>query len=217
MATTDEIRRRWLGAKGYAKRRGYPSHSDDFAQEFIAAWLENPKKIYETYWIDYIRKVYGDTRHENGRLKANSLLSPWVNDTEQPTGAPDVEESMVRTEELGGALEKLTRDDQIILKLYYYFDLSLKEIGELFNVTESRVSQRIRNAVKKVREDTKLDPILESQKFSADRTLEDVENTHILMMLRYCNDNQVETAKRLGISERGMRYKVFKLRQKGLY
>ncbi|MBI2027569.1 MAG: FliA/WhiG family RNA polymerase sigma factor [Deltaproteobacteria bacterium] len=38
-------------------------------------------------------------------------------------------------------LEELPEKQRLVLALYYYEDLNLKEIGEILNVTESRVSQ----------------------------------------------------------------------------
>ena len=40
-----------------------------------------------------------------------------------------------------GALSRLSPRDQDIVRLYYFEDLSLKEIGRVLGVTESRVSQ----------------------------------------------------------------------------
>jgi len=39
------------------------------------------------------------------------------------------------------ALEQLTKDEQMVMALYYYEGLTLKEISEVLKVTESRVSQ----------------------------------------------------------------------------
>jgi len=39
------------------------------------------------------------------------------------------------------AIESLPEKQRLVLSLYYYEDLNLKEIGEVLDVTESRVSQ----------------------------------------------------------------------------
>ncbi len=44
-------------------------------------------------------------------------------------------------EELSGAIEKLSEREQLVLALYYYEELTLKEIGHVLDVSESRVSQ----------------------------------------------------------------------------
>jgi len=38
-------------------------------------------------------------------------------------------------------IEKLTEKERLVLNLYYKEELTLKEIGEILNVTVSRVSQ----------------------------------------------------------------------------
>lgn len=49
------------------------------------------------------------------------------------------------------AIEELPDRQKMVLSLYYYEDLNLKEIGQVLNVTESRVSQLHAQAVVKLR------------------------------------------------------------------
>jgi RNA polymerase sigma factor FliA len=55
------------------------------------------------------------------------------------------------TARLAGALAELTAREQTVLQLYYVEELSLKEIGGLLGVTESRVCQIHGAAVKRLR------------------------------------------------------------------
>lgn len=55
-------------------------------------------------------------------------------------------------------IEELPEKQKLVLSLYYYEDLNLKEIGKILEVTESRVSQLHTQAVEKLR--TRLKPIL---------------------------------------------------------
>jgi RNA polymerase sigma factor for flagellar operon FliA len=59
------------------------------------------------------------------------------------------EEEMV--EELSSAISALPERDQIVLNLYYQDELTLKEIGQVLGVSESRVSQIHTAAVVKLR------------------------------------------------------------------
>ena len=43
--------------------------------------------------------------------------------------------------ELAAAIEQLSEREQLVLALYYHEDLTLKEIGHVLQVSESRVSQ----------------------------------------------------------------------------
>jgi RNA polymerase sigma factor for flagellar operon FliA len=42
---------------------------------------------------------------------------------------------------LAGAIQSLPEKERLVLTLYYYEELTMKEIGELLKVTESRVCQ----------------------------------------------------------------------------
>jgi RNA polymerase sigma factor for flagellar operon FliA len=54
-------------------------------------------------------------------------------------------------EQLASAIEELPEKQRMVLSLYYYEDLNLKEIGDILEVTESRVSQLHTQAVLRLR------------------------------------------------------------------
>jgi RNA polymerase sigma factor for flagellar operon FliA len=54
-------------------------------------------------------------------------------------------------EQLAKAIEELPEKQRMVLSLYYYEDLNLKEIGDILEVTESRVSQLHTQAVLRLR------------------------------------------------------------------
>lgn len=49
------------------------------------------------------------------------------------------------------AMDKLTAQEKLVIALYYYEELTLKEIGEVMSISESRVSQIHTRAVSKLR------------------------------------------------------------------
>ena len=49
------------------------------------------------------------------------------------------------------ALKKLPEKEQQVLILYYYDDLTLKEIGKVLEVSESRISQLHTKAIQQLR------------------------------------------------------------------
>ena len=49
------------------------------------------------------------------------------------------------------SIEELPEKQKLVLSLYYYEDLNLKEIGGILDVTESRVSQLHTQAVERLR------------------------------------------------------------------
>jgi RNA polymerase sigma factor for flagellar operon FliA len=60
-------------------------------------------------------------------------------------------ESAEVKEILAGAIERLPEREKIVIALYYYEGLTLKEIGQVLGVTESRVSQLHTKAVLRLR------------------------------------------------------------------
>ena len=71
-------------------------------------------------------------------------------DTIQDDEAPNPESSLEQTEmkeALGEAIARLPEREKLVVTLYYYEELTLREIGEVLGVTESRVSQLHTKAV----------------------------------------------------------------------
>jgi RNA polymerase sigma factor for flagellar operon FliA len=70
---------------------------------------------------------------------------------EKDTVSDDIEQ-----EELIGVITKilssLTQREQMIIQLYYFEELSLKEISEILDITQSRISQIHKSVLRKVRD-----------------------------------------------------------------
>ena len=49
-------------------------------------------------------------------------------------------------------LETLKEREQLIIQLYYYEELNLKEISEMLGISESRISQIHKKLLRKLRE-----------------------------------------------------------------
>jgi RNA polymerase sigma factor for flagellar operon FliA len=65
-------------------------------------------------------------------------------DTLEDPQAPEPQRAMAQTElreALGEAIARLPEREKLVVTLYYYEELTLREIGEVLGVTESRVSQ----------------------------------------------------------------------------
>jgi RNA polymerase sigma factor for flagellar operon FliA len=58
------------------------------------------------------------------------------------------------TDEIG----KLPEREQLVMQLYYVEELNLKEIGEVLEVSESRISQILSSVVKKLRVQLQIAP-----------------------------------------------------------
>jgi len=67
----------------------------------------------------------------------------------EPGDALDDQETLVR---LRDAFDRLGQRDRLVLSLYYYEELNLRQIGEVMHVSESRISQIRTRALKRLRE-----------------------------------------------------------------
>ncbi|MCL5292478.1 MAG: RNA polymerase sigma factor WhiG [Actinobacteria bacterium] len=77
-------------------------------------------------------------------------LIDTIEDTSSPEPSLAFEFEEMK-ELLGQALNRLTEREKTVIALYYYDGLTLKEIGEILGVTESRVSQLHTKAVLRLR------------------------------------------------------------------
>jgi RNA polymerase sigma factor for flagellar operon FliA len=86
-------------------------------------------------------------------------------DTIEDTDAPDPSRAyriQAIRQTLATAIERLPERERIVIGLYYYEGLTLKEIGEVLGVTESRISQLHTKAVLRLRGRIKEDLDLEA-------------------------------------------------------
>jgi RNA polymerase sigma factor for flagellar operon FliA len=75
-------------------------------------------------------------------------------DTLQDPGAPDpafVVDASELKDRVADAIARLPEREKLVIALYYYENLTLREIGEVLGVTESRVSQLHTKAVLRLR------------------------------------------------------------------
>jgi RNA polymerase sigma factor FliA len=75
-------------------------------------------------------------------------------DTIEDESAPDPQGSLSRTElreAIADSIARLPEREKLVVTLYYYEELTLREIGEVLGVTESRVSQLHTKAILRLR------------------------------------------------------------------
>lgn len=76
-----------------------------------------------------------------------------LHELEQRSGSDDSPEAkLVARRSIEHALHRLDAREQRVVQLYYEFDLSLKEIAAVLELTEARVCQINKAALKKMRE-----------------------------------------------------------------
>lgn len=87
---------------------------------------------------------------------ADEVMSLAADTDQQPESIVEQQEFM---QALVAAIADLPEREQLVMNLYYVEELNLKEIGEVLEVTESRVSQLISSIVKKLRTVLDIEPI----------------------------------------------------------
>jgi RNA polymerase sigma factor FliA len=132
------------------------------AREIERAIGELERKLHRAPTDDEIAKKVGitvseleDSLTEISRSSIAALDELWtvsssggdqiaLIDTIEDTDAPDPQSSLSATEmreAIGEAIARLPEREKLVVTLYYYEELTLREIGEVLGVTESRVSQ----------------------------------------------------------------------------
>lgn len=103
--------------------------------------------------LDMNIEEYGEVLVELSKASLLSLDGSRVEENEHLTSMYDLLEDKQSENPLGRiehtemrgllvkAIEHLNEQEKIVMALYYYEELTLKEIGQVLNITESRVSQ----------------------------------------------------------------------------
>ena len=152
---------------GYAQKRVYGSMLD-FLRSLDPISRSNRKLVKEIDKItqDYMAK-YGDEPSDEylaekldediEKIKKARIAGDiyTVFPIEEQLNYFDNISKKVETEELINIIKKvlkeMTEKEQLVIQLYYFEELSLKEISEVLDVSESRISQIHSSAIRKIR------------------------------------------------------------------
>ena len=116
----------------------FNEHEDEPSDEFLA------KKLGED--VEKIRDARG--------VSSIITLLP-LDDQIELSGGGDTFERVEKEdliEKIERILQKFNEREQLIIQLYYYEELSSKEISEILQVSESRISQIHKRLLEKIRE-----------------------------------------------------------------
>jgi RNA polymerase sigma factor (sigma-70 family) len=129
----------------YFLKTGRLSDWEDCAQSVICSFLENQsgKQTIDHAVIDYLRERSGKKTHKGYEARIaleNSLAQNGGESLNRIKDANFIEfiHSKLSYEKLMAELEGRNR---AVLKLYFEWGLTFKEIGDVFGISESRVSQ----------------------------------------------------------------------------
>ena len=122
------------------------------SDEEVASHLGIPKRdLHDLYSkLSYTSIVSFEELWVGGDREDHSSVMGTIKDetAEDPVALFENEEIK---DILAGAIERLSERERIVIALYYYEGLTLKEIGQVLGVTESRVSQLHTKAVLRLR------------------------------------------------------------------
>lgn len=156
----DEIRRHnWIPRSTWGKLKNYMTTKERLEKEFDG-------KVPESVLARELGVSVGDLRKMAGYLNQGNLVSLeginvskdgetinqsfFLEDHSSPDPLEIVEKSEGRAL-LVKAINKLEEKDKLLLALYYQEELTLKEIGKIMEISESRVCQLHARAIKRLR------------------------------------------------------------------
>ncbi|GAB6073984.1 RNA polymerase sigma factor FliA [Nautilia lithotrophica] len=154
---------------GYAQKRIYGSMLDflrslDTVSRSDRKIIKDIEKIVESYQAEY--DIEPDDEYIAEKLGIDVEKVRRAKNASEIYNVMPIEEQMnffdnvsvkIEEEELIEAIKKvlktMSEKEQLIIQLYYFEELSLKEISEILGVTESRISQIHKNVIKKLRKE----------------------------------------------------------------
>jgi RNA polymerase sigma factor for flagellar operon FliA len=118
------------------REQGRPAHDDE-----VAAWLGLDLATLH-HWLTDVRGVsvlsLEKPLAQDAAGHAVTLLAQLTEETPGPYECAETEELKAH---LGAAIDALPEQEKVVLSLYYFEELTMREIGQVLEVTESRISQ----------------------------------------------------------------------------
>ena len=118
-------------------REGRPADEEEIAAQ-LGIELERYHKMLSDIHGAALLNLDAFIRNENGsqgkKTFKESMESP-LEDPDQTVGKKELKKVLITT------IEQLSEKEKMVISLYYYDELTLKEIGEVMELTESRVCQ----------------------------------------------------------------------------
>jgi len=124
-----------------------PARDEEVAEE-LGMDLEEFYRL-----LDETRSVSLISEDENGNMfSQGEFLNPWQLDNAMDVANPHHSLKLVEAKRtIAQTIDRLPKNERMVVALYYYEELTMKEIGEVMGYTESRVSQLHTKAVIRLR------------------------------------------------------------------
>lgn len=163
-AVLDAVRKaNWAPRSTYDQLKAYnkalqkleQKHGREVSNEEIAAEMSvEPKEINRILMDANVLSVESLDNFLLGDEEGRLTLGDTIEDTTSVHPEKEFEEKEFK-EALVKAIKNLNERDQLLLNLYYYEELTLKEIGQVLEVSESRVCQLHARALTRLRGELK--------------------------------------------------------------
>jgi len=118
------------------RQQGRPAQDED-----VAAWLGLDLATVHD-WLTQIRGVsvlsLEEPRAQDPAGPPRTILAQLAAETPGPCECAETQE---RKAHLAAAIDALPQQEKVVLSLYYFEELTLREIGQVLELTESRISQ----------------------------------------------------------------------------
>jgi RNA polymerase sigma factor for flagellar operon FliA len=119
-----------------ARQQGRPATDEE-----VAAWLELDLDTFD-HWLTEVRGVavvsLEQPLAQDAEGHAVTLLAQLAEETPGPCERAETAELK---QHLAEAIDALPQQEKVVLSLYYFEELTMREIGQVLAVTESRISQ----------------------------------------------------------------------------
>ncbi len=121
-------------------RNGDVPTVDDLAEAMGVSQEEMQGRLEDTSFVTFVSLNEPRSHSGAGADVAGTSMADLLRDSSSdgPAGRIELEE---RVRSLSRAITELPEQERIIVTLYYYEEMRLKDIGELYGVSESRISQ----------------------------------------------------------------------------
>lgn len=154
---------------GYAKSRVYGAMLDylrglDCMSRHTRTLIKSINKEISKYYNEhqeepdnaYLSKVLNeDIEKIKEARNASEIYGILPLDEELSAAQEDKTYNKIEKQELIGIiqniLESASKNEQLVIQLYYYEELSFKEISEILEISESRISQIHKSVIRKIR------------------------------------------------------------------
>ena len=106
---------------------------------------------------EYLAKAIGEdiSKIQKARTAGEVYALMPLDDQLQIFGSDNTEKTVIHDEAMEHitiVLSEMNEREQLIIQLYFYDELNLKEISTILSITESRISQIIKTVTRKIRE-----------------------------------------------------------------